>query len=84
MSSYFRCRNQKVKHLFGSHRVSEILTEYLRPKHLYCVWCRTTYDDSEDLTTNCPGNTSELNDDYLAKLDVYIFLVTETFDDRFS
>lgn len=41
----------------------EILTEYLRTRHLYCVWCGTAYDDSEDLKTNCPGNTAELHDD---------------------
>lgn len=41
----------------------EILTEYLRTRHLYCVWCGTAYDDSEDLKTNCPGNTAEFHDD---------------------
>ncbi|XP_064602068.1 G patch domain-containing protein 11-like [Liolophura sinensis] len=37
----------------------EILTLYLRRKHLYCVWCATTFDDKADLEENCPGSTSE-------------------------
>lgn len=41
----------------------EILTDYLRKKHLYCVWCGTAFEDSEDIKTNCPGNTAELHDD---------------------
>lgn len=35
----------------------EVLTEYLRFKHLYCIWCAVKYNDIEDLQDNCPGNT---------------------------
>ncbi|XP_033000352.1 G patch domain-containing protein 11 isoform X2 [Lacerta agilis] len=34
-----------------------MLTAYLREEHLYCIWCGTTYDDKEDLSSNCPGDT---------------------------
>ncbi|XP_062980342.1 G patch domain-containing protein 11 isoform X2 [Elgaria multicarinata webbii] len=42
------------------HRESEelqILTAYLREEHLYCIWCGTTYEDQEDISSNCPGDT---------------------------
>lgn len=35
-----------------------ILTSYLRGRHFYCLWCGTTYNDEEDLTSNCPGDTA--------------------------
>ncbi|XP_053159280.1 G patch domain-containing protein 11 isoform X1 [Hemicordylus capensis] len=34
-----------------------ILTAYLRGEHLYCIWCGTAYEDQEDLSSNCPGDT---------------------------
>ncbi|XP_034938162.1 G patch domain-containing protein 11 [Chelonus insularis] len=37
----------------------EILTEYLRNKYFYCIWCGTTYNDQDDLTDNCPGPTRD-------------------------
>ncbi|XP_056423394.1 G patch domain-containing protein 11 isoform X2 [Hyla sarda] len=40
----------------------QILTSYLRGQHLYCIWCGTTYEDEEDLQSNCPGDTSEDHD----------------------
>ena len=40
----------------------EILTLYLRNFHLYCVWCGTTYNDKNDLRSNCPGNTADAHD----------------------
>lgn len=40
-----------------------ILTHYLRVKHLYCIWCGTTYNDEDDLNTNCPGDTNEAHED---------------------
>ncbi|XP_029927203.1 G patch domain-containing protein 11 [Myripristis murdjan] len=36
----------------------QILTSYLRGVHFYCIWCGTTYNDEEDLCSNCPGNTA--------------------------
>uniref|UniRef100_A0A3Q0RG50 G patch domain-containing protein 11 n=1 Tax=Amphilophus citrinellus TaxID=61819 RepID=A0A3Q0RG50_AMPCI len=35
-----------------------ILTSYLRGVHFYCIWCGTTYNDEEDLYSNCPGETA--------------------------
>ncbi|XP_061083737.1 G patch domain-containing protein 11 [Conger conger] len=36
----------------------QILTSYLRGVHFYCIWCGTMYNDEEDLTSNCPGDTA--------------------------
>ncbi|XP_051936766.1 G patch domain-containing protein 11 isoform X2 [Hippocampus zosterae] len=36
----------------------QILTSYLRGIHFYCTWCGTAYDDEEDLSSNCPGDTA--------------------------
>ncbi|XP_006882415.1 PREDICTED: G patch domain-containing protein 11 [Elephantulus edwardii] len=40
----------------------QILTDYLREEHLYCIWCGTTYEDKEDLSSNCPGPSSADHD----------------------
>ncbi|XP_014636600.1 PREDICTED: G patch domain-containing protein 11 isoform X1 [Ceratotherium simum simum] len=40
----------------------QILTNYLREEHLYCIWCGTAYEDKEDLSSNCPGPTSADHD----------------------
>uniref|UniRef100_A0A8C5MWW0 G patch domain-containing protein 11 n=1 Tax=Leptobrachium leishanense TaxID=445787 RepID=A0A8C5MWW0_9ANUR len=39
-----------------------ILTSYLRGEHFYCIWCGTAYQDEDDLSGNCPGDTSEDHD----------------------
>ncbi|XP_064623477.1 G patch domain-containing protein 11-like isoform X2 [Lineus longissimus] len=39
-----------------------VLTEYLRSTYFYCLWCGITYNDSEDLEDNCPGDTSTDHD----------------------
>ncbi|XP_018595587.2 G patch domain-containing protein 11 isoform X1 [Scleropages formosus] len=39
-----------------------ILTSYLRGEHLYCIWCGTTYNNEEDLHSNCPGDTAADHD----------------------
>lgn len=36
----------------------QILTSYLRGRHFYCLWCGTTYNNEEDLCSNCPGDTA--------------------------
>ncbi|XP_061766600.1 G patch domain-containing protein 11-like isoform X1 [Nerophis ophidion] len=36
----------------------QILTSYLRGIHFYCIWCGTTFNDEEDLSSNCPGDTA--------------------------
>nr|XP_020658500.1 G patch domain-containing protein 11 [Pogona vitticeps] len=35
----------------------QMLTAYLREDHFYCIWCGTAYEDQEDMSTNCPGDT---------------------------
>ncbi|KAG5830990.1 G patch domain-containing protein 11 isoform X1 [Anguilla rostrata] len=40
----------------------QILTSYLRGVHFYCIWCGTTYNDEEDLTSNCPGDSAADHD----------------------
>ncbi|XP_027754656.1 G patch domain-containing protein 11 [Empidonax traillii] len=40
----------------------QILTAYLRKEHFYCIWCGTTYEDSEDLSSNCPGDSAADHD----------------------
>ena len=37
----------------------EMLTNYLRISHLYCLWCGTKFQNEEDLATNCPGTTRD-------------------------
>ncbi|KAG9344262.1 hypothetical protein JZ751_010931 [Albula glossodonta] len=46
----------------GSLDKLQILTSYLRGVHYYCIWCGTTYNDEEDLTSNCPGGTATDHD----------------------
>nr|XP_054605782.1 G patch domain-containing protein 11 isoform X2 [Nothobranchius furzeri] len=36
----------------------QIITSYLRGVHFYCLWCGTTYNDEDDLCSNCPGDTA--------------------------
>lgn len=40
----------------------QLLTAYLREEHFYCIWCGTTYEDSEDLSSNCPGDSAADHD----------------------
>ncbi|XP_034408001.1 G patch domain-containing protein 11 isoform X2 [Cyclopterus lumpus] len=40
----------------------QIITSYLRGIHFYCIWCGTTYNDEEDLCSNCPGDTAADHD----------------------
>lgn len=41
----------------------EALTAYLRTIHLYCIWCGTKFEDEDDLSTNCPGDTADAHDE---------------------
>ncbi|XP_028846045.1 G patch domain-containing protein 11 [Denticeps clupeoides] len=41
----------------------QILTSYLRGVHFYCIWCGTTYNDEDDLDSNCPGETAADHDE---------------------
>ena len=38
-----------------------MLTCYLRDKHLYCIWCGQTFDTSDELENTCPGNDRDLH-----------------------
>ncbi|EDV29103.1 G patch domain-containing protein 11 [Trichoplax sp. H2] len=38
------------------------LNQYLRSKYHYCIWCATTYDDSDDMDNSCPGDCAEDHD----------------------
>lgn len=40
----------------------KVLTEYLRRRHHYCIWCVIRFEDEEDMT-NCPGPTRADHDD---------------------
>jgi len=37
----------------------ETVTEYLRTKYKYCIWCGIKFEDEDDMRTNCPGNTAD-------------------------
>lgn len=41
----------------------QVLTSYLRGVHVYCIWCGTAFNDEEDLSSNCPGDTAADHDD---------------------
>uniref|UniRef100_A0A3B3DWQ6 G patch domain-containing protein 11 n=1 Tax=Oryzias melastigma TaxID=30732 RepID=A0A3B3DWQ6_ORYME len=45
-------------HLLQPFDKLQILTSYLRGIHFYCIWCGTTYNDEEDLCSNCPGDSA--------------------------
>ncbi|XP_025907011.1 G patch domain-containing protein 11 isoform X1 [Nothoprocta perdicaria] len=40
----------------------QLLTAYLRKEHFYCIWCGITYEDAEDLSSNCPGDSAADHD----------------------
>ncbi|XP_037091022.1 G patch domain-containing protein 11-like [Pollicipes pollicipes] len=44
---------------FSPSEQLEMLTDYLRRSHLYCIWCGCAYDDGDDLKENCPGSTRD-------------------------
>nr|XP_002129492.1 G patch domain-containing protein 11-like [Ciona intestinalis] len=49
------------------HSVNEklvLITEYLRTKYFYCIWCATKYNDLNDIKSNCPGDTANSHDDF--------------------
>ena len=39
------------------------ITEYMRVKYFYCIYCGATFNDEKDLTDNCPGNAKDLHDE---------------------
>ncbi|XP_035747913.1 G patch domain-containing protein 11 isoform X4 [Egretta garzetta] len=58
-------KSQRACQQLDMQKVSEklhILTAYLRGEHFYCIWCGTTYEDSEDLSSNCPGDSAADHD----------------------
>uniref|UniRef100_A0A1B6CCU6 G patch domain-containing protein 11 n=1 Tax=Clastoptera arizonana TaxID=38151 RepID=A0A1B6CCU6_9HEMI len=42
---------------FSIHEKLQMLTLYLRTTYFYCVWCGTTYEDYNDIASECPGST---------------------------
>ena len=40
-----------------------MLTNYLRQKYCYCIWCASKYDDVDDMTLHCPGDTAISHED---------------------
>ncbi|XP_018118512.1 G patch domain-containing protein 11 [Xenopus laevis] len=51
-----------VKEELSTLEKLQILTSYLRGKHLFCIWCGTTYQDEDDMESNCPGDTADDHD----------------------
>ena len=41
-----------------------MITNYLREKYFYCVWCASKYNDLNDLMQHCPGDTAAIHDDW--------------------
>ncbi|KAI6190142.1 Coiled-coil domain-containing protein 75 [Aphelenchoides bicaudatus] len=46
------------------------VTRYVRNTHCYCLWCGATYDTFEELVRECPGETREDHDYYIAMSEV--------------
>lgn len=44
-----------------AHKLQE-LTEYLRSRYHYCVWCGIRYDSDVDLRDECPGDSRQKHD----------------------
>lgn len=40
----------------------KLTLDHLRKAHHYCLFCGCQYEDEEDLTNNCPGETEEEHD----------------------
>ncbi|XP_029377406.1 G patch domain-containing protein 11 isoform X3 [Echeneis naucrates] len=53
--------DEEIVELSSSDKL-QILTSYVRGVHFYCIWCGTTYNDEEDLSSNCPGDTAADHD----------------------
>lgn len=54
---------EEEDYLLTNEEKLEALTAYLRTIHIYCIWCGTKYEDEDDLTTNCPGDTADAHDE---------------------
>ena len=37
------------------------LSEYVRQKYFYCLWCGCCFESNNDLNDNCPGNNRQLH-----------------------
>lgn len=44
-----------------AHKLQEV-TDYLRSRYHYCVWCGTRYDSDADLRDECPGDSRQKHD----------------------
>ena len=51
---------------FGELSVTEQMDQlnaYLRGKYFYCIWCAAAFDDEEQLTEECPGDSAAAHDE---------------------
>jgi len=48
---------------FSPFEKLEMLITYIRAEHYYCLYCGINFDDSEDMTQNCPGPNRDDHDD---------------------
>lgn len=56
------CADEGLCGDFSEMEKLDILTRYLRNVYCYCIWCGIKFNDSEDIHSNCPGNTAEAHD----------------------
>lgn len=52
---------QDPRHQWTMEEQLKQLTEYLRTKHFYCLWCGQTFDTFDELENTCPGNERDLH-----------------------
>jgi hypothetical protein len=43
--------------------ISELINSYLQSQYRYCFYCGIDYNDTEDLTKNCPGTDKNAHDE---------------------
>lgn len=58
----FEDPEENLEHEDTDKKLCEI-TEYLRLKYLYCIWCGIKYDSMEDIEVSCPGDSKEMHDE---------------------
>ncbi|CAD6186692.1 unnamed protein product [Caenorhabditis auriculariae] len=38
------------------------ITDYLRTRHSYCIWCGCQFENSDEMTSQCPGDSRSIHD----------------------
>jgi len=51
-----------VNSLLSDAEKLEVVTRYMRNTYKYCIWCGTKFDSTDDLNSNCPGNSANAHD----------------------